>query len=93
MKRLFSLILTLVLCLCLTMQVSAAQLPRLVDSANLLTDGQRAELLDRLDRVSEELQTDVVIVTMASLGGYSADATYLRQSSKVLSSLYRMLFG
>ena len=74
MKRLFSLILTLVLCLCLTLQVSAAQLPRLVDSANLLTDGQRAELLDRLDRVSEELQTDVVIVTMASLGGYSADA-------------------
>lgn len=73
MKRIVTLILTLVLCLALAVQVRAAQLPRLVDAANLLNDTHEAELLDRLDRVSEELQADVVIVTMDSCGGYSAD--------------------
>ena len=80
MKRIVTLILTLVLCLALAAQVSAAQLPRLVDAADLLNDIHEAELLDRLDRVSEELQTDVVIVTMDSCGGYSAD--------EVIESLY-----
>ena len=73
MKRVISLFLVLILCLSLAAQVSAAQLPRLVDSADLLLDGQEAELLTRLDQLSQELQVDVVVVTMESLGGYSAD--------------------
>ena len=74
MKRICSVILALMLCFALVLRADAAQMPRLVDAADLLPQSQEAELLDRLDRVSQELQVDVVIVTMESLGGYSADA-------------------
>ena len=74
MKRICSVFLALVLCFALALRADAAQMPRLVDAADLLTQSQEAELLDRLDRVSQELQVDVVIVTMETLGGYSADA-------------------
>ena len=73
MKRVFSALLALILCTMLTVSVSAAQMPRLMDGADLLTDSQEAELLERLDAVSAELQTDVVIITLESCGGYSAD--------------------
>lgn len=73
MKRIVSVFLALILCTFLAVQVSAAQLPRLVDAADLLTAYQETELLDYLDHVSGELQADVVIVTMENLGGYSAD--------------------
>ena len=73
MKRVISVFLALLLCLSLTVSVSAAEMPRLVDAADLLSDSHEAELLDRLDRVSQELQCDVVIVTLESCGGYSAD--------------------
>lgn len=74
MKRLFSILLVLTLCAVLTFSVSAAQMPRLVDAANLLSADQEADLLQRLDQVSQELQVDVVIVTMETTGGYSADS-------------------
>ncbi len=74
MKRICSVFLALVLCFALALRADAAQMPRLVDAADLLTQSQEAELLDRLDRVSQELQVDVVIVTMESLGGYTADS-------------------
>lgn len=73
MKRVFSVFLALILCAMLAVSVSAAQLPRLVDAADLLSDSQETELLQRLDRVSQELQCDVVIVTMESLGGYTPE--------------------
>ena len=38
-----------------------------------LTDAQKAALLQELDPVSQELQCDVVIVTMQSCGGYNPD--------------------
>ena len=74
MKRIFSVIFALLLCLSLTVSVSAAQMPRLMDAADLLTDYEEAELLRRLDDLSQELQADIVIVTLESCGGYSADA-------------------
>jgi len=73
MKRVFSALLALILCAMLTVSVSAAQMPRLVDAADLLTDSQESELLERLDAISAELQTDVVVITLESCGGYSAD--------------------
>ena len=73
MKRIIPLIMTLILCMTLVVQVSAAQRPRLVDSADLLTDLQETELLDRLDRVSSELRVDLESVAMESLGGYSPE--------------------
>lgn len=73
MKRLFSVLLVLSLVFLLTVSASAAQMPRLVDSADLLSADQEADLLARLDQVSGELQVDVVIVTMDSCGGYDPD--------------------
>lgn len=73
MKRLFSVLLVLALVFLLTVSASAAQMPRLVDSADLLSADQEADLLARLDQVSGELQVDVVIVTMDSCGGYDPD--------------------
>lgn len=73
MKRIFSILLTLILTVMLAVSVSAAQMPRLLDSADLLTDAQKAALLQELDTVSQELQCDVVIVTMQSCGGYNPD--------------------
>ena len=73
MKRLFSMILALTLVAMMTFTVSAAQMPRLVDAADLLSAGQEADLQARLDQVSQELQCDVVVVTMDSCGGHSPD--------------------
>lgn len=74
MKRFFVRIFTLILCLTLSVRISAAGMPRLVDEADLLTNAQERELLARLDDVSRELRADVVIVTLESCGGRSADA-------------------
>lgn len=73
MKRIFSILLVLILTVMFAVSVSAAQMPRLLDSADLLTDAQKAELLRELDAVSQELQCDVVVVTMQSCGGYNPD--------------------
>lgn len=73
MKRLISLLLALTLAAMLTVFVSAAQMPRLADAADLLSAAQEEELLARLDQVSQELQCDVVIVTMDSCGGHDPD--------------------
>ena len=74
MKRLFTLILALALCLSFAVSVSAAQMPLLVDAADLLSDWEEAQTLHLLEQVREELQVELVIVTMDSLGGHSADA-------------------
>jgi len=48
------------------------QLPRLVDAAGLLTEEQAERLTEKLDEVSERQNFDVIIVTVDSLGGYTA---------------------
>ncbi|MGB4610343.1 MAG: TPM domain-containing protein [Saccharofermentanales bacterium] len=47
-------------------------LPRLIDNADLLTDSEEGKLLDKLDSISEQYKTDVVIVTVYSLEGKTA---------------------
>lgn len=49
-------------------------LTRLEDDGNLLTDSQEAELREKLDRISEERQVDVVIKTTNTLEGKSPRA-------------------
>lgn len=49
-------------------------LPRLVDQADLLTDEEEAELLTQLDEISERQQCDVVVATVNSLEGKTAEA-------------------
>lgn len=46
--------------------------PRLVDMAGLLNEADRAELLSRLDEMSERQRLDVVIVTVNGLDGKTA---------------------
>ena len=48
--------------------ISATRAPRLVDQADILTDEEEATLLAKLDKISEELQFDIVIVTTKSTG-------------------------
>lgn len=50
----------------------AAQNPRLIDNADLLSDGEESKILSILDAKSEELQFDIVIVTVESTGNKSA---------------------
>lgn len=68
-KSLFLLLAVLILCLAMAVPVSAADLPRLVDEADLLTDSEEATLLAKLDAISERQQADIVVVTMDTLDG------------------------
>ena len=47
-------------------------LPRLVDNAGLLTEKEAQKVLDRLDRLSQELEFDIVVVTTEGLGEKTA---------------------
>ena len=47
---------------------------RLFDGADLLTSSEESALLSRLNEVSEQYKTDFVIVTVDTVGSYSANA-------------------
>ena len=70
MKRTLTLLtLLLVLLALLVLPAAAADLPRLVDNADLLMADDAEALLADLDSRSEALQFDIVIVTVDSLDG------------------------
>ena len=70
MKRTLTLLtLLLALLALLVLPAAAADLPRLVDNADLLMADDAEALLEELDRRSEALQFDIVIVTVDSLDG------------------------
>lgn len=72
-KKIWAIIVTVLLTMAMVLPVSAEEvLPRLIDNADLLDDGQEAELLSKLDEISERQEYDVVIVTVDSLDGYTA---------------------
>ena len=50
---------------------AASGMPRLVDGADLLSDKEEIELLNKLDEISERQQVDIVVVTVNSLKGAS----------------------
>ncbi len=64
-KRIFSGLMLLVLCLMLTVPTFAAEEhpDRLIDIAYLFTSSEYEALTEKLDRISEKLDFDVVIVT------------------------------
>lgn len=69
MKKAFFVFLALLLSLLFSVTAFAAERgERLIDSANLLSEREKAEISELLDRKSEELQFDLVIVTVDSLG-------------------------
>lgn len=74
-KKIWSIFLTVILCLLAVVPVYAAeqrQLPRLVDDAGLLSNSEKSGLLEQLDEISEEYNCDVAIVTVNSLKGKTA---------------------
>ena len=75
-KRIFTLFISFVLCLVSGIGVSASKgserYSRLVDSADLLSDGEETALCERLDGISEKYNADVVVVTAESTEGDSA---------------------
>jgi len=75
MKKLVSLTLMLLLCLSLVIPCAALSgLPRLVDDAGLLNQNEADSLLSQLDSISEKQQADIVVLTVTSLNGKSAEA-------------------
>lgn len=74
MKRYIAFFLTaLLLCLSLTLSVQAAP-PLLVDEADLLSNAEEDTLLARLNELRADHRMDIVIVTVNSLRGKSAEA-------------------
>lgn len=74
MKRIAAVFLLSVLLLCLPLKVVAADDPLIVDDAGLLTSSQVQELNALAERISSEHRMDVVVLTVKSLGGKSAQA-------------------
>lgn len=50
---------------------AVSDMPRVIDGAELLSDDEEAELLYKLDEISERQQIDIVVVTVYSLNGVS----------------------
>lgn len=62
------------ICALLVTSVSAkTNPPRLVDEADLLSKTDEAEILNRLNEISEKYNYDIVIVTQSSIGNYTAE--------------------
>lgn len=73
MKKIMTALLVLLLLAALVVPTSAATLPRLVDDADLLSDGEETALLSELDRISVKYSFDIVVVTVADYTDYSYD--------------------
>ena len=73
-KRLFSAILVLMLLVTMAVSVSAATDAFVYDEAELLTEGERAELANRLHKLSDTYNAQIVVVTIPSAEGNDPDA-------------------
>ena len=73
-RKVTSLLLCIALLLCICLCVSASEMdPHVIDQAGLLSDSERSALEEAAENLSEEFQLDVVILTVDSLGGQSAE--------------------
>ena len=72
-KKILSLLLILALCLALTVSVGAAGIDRMTDSAGLLSEEECTALNEKLDAISDELNFDLVVVTVESLQGWDVE--------------------
>ena len=72
MKKLLFTIIAALLCVTICLPVMAeSELPRLIDDADLLSESEEQNLLQKLESISEKQEFDVVVVTVDSLDGYS----------------------
>ena len=74
-RKLLSVLFAVVICFSAVIPVFAddnsISLARLADDADLLTDSEATSLLSQLDKISEKNEMDVIVVTVASLEGYT----------------------
>lgn len=75
MRRFFSILLALVLCLSLAMAVSAAsgETALVYDEANLLTASEHAQLQQTLQEVGSQCAAQIIVVTLPSSDGQDVD--------------------
>lgn len=72
-RRIFSMLVCLCLSFCIVFSVSASSgLPMVIDSAGLMDSEEQAALEDAAQELRVQLEMDVVILTVSSLGGRSA---------------------
>lgn len=69
MKRIFALLLAVLLCAALVLPVCAADIPRFTDSAGLVSESEAAALNEKLDALSAQYNFDFAVVTMPTLNG------------------------
>lgn len=74
MKRLHTLFLCFLILISLVLTVSAEEPSRVADMAGLLVEDEISRLSDTLERISDDWDMDVVIVTMDDLLGLDASA-------------------
>mgnify|MGYP004477465591 CR=1 FL=1 len=80
-KKIIALLFALVLCLCTAVPAFAAdgfadEYYRVNDLADLLTDSEKAALLQKLDEISLRQKMDVTVATVNDLDGYSTATEY-----------------
>lgn len=73
MKKIIAVLSALTLCIILSISVFAADQPRLIDEADLLTNSEENALLVKLDHISQKYSFDVVVVTLEDYGGFDID--------------------
>lgn len=71
MRKIISVLISLLLILCLTTAVYADTLPWIIDHADLLTQSEEDALTKQIDDIRESYELDVVILTIRDLGGKS----------------------
>ncbi len=78
-KRIFGIIMMFAVCMSLSFPTFAAddagfagEYERLIDMADILDDEEETELLEKLDEISERQKFEIVIVTMDTLDGSTA---------------------
>lgn len=72
-KKIIALLTALLIILSsMTVVFAESELPRVVDTADILASQEEADLLAQIDEISERQQFDVVIYTVQTLDGYSA---------------------
>ena len=87
MKKLAMVLLALALCLAMTVPALAAELPRVVDRADLLTDAQEEELLEELDQISARHWADVVVEQTVEAYGLPTAEEFTRRDEGIKALL------
>ena len=68
MRKIFFLVMALLLILCLAVPAMAAGLDYVIDDADLLTPSEENSLQSKLEKISAQMDADIVVVTLDTIG-------------------------